>query len=150
MNGEFIGGCDILVQMHKDGEIEDLLKKHGLLQTKTTPASDQSGNRQTWRNTLNWHFSINWVLKIVSFICFSFFHCCLRKIILQNDEMTNHYVLKSFKLKHDLLFHISRSSDEIESRACIKRQAHIISCFFCARYSRSSSYFIHDWSLTWL
>ena len=25
VNGEFIGGCDIITQMHKDGELKDLL-----------------------------------------------------------------------------------------------------------------------------
>ena len=27
IDGEFVGGCDILRQMHSDGELEKLLKK---------------------------------------------------------------------------------------------------------------------------
>lgn len=30
VNGNFIGGCDILVQMHKKGEITDLFEKEGI------------------------------------------------------------------------------------------------------------------------
>lgn len=28
LNGEFIGGCDILLQMHKDGSLVDILWKN--------------------------------------------------------------------------------------------------------------------------
>ncbi|MFH4978315.1 hypothetical protein AB6A40_005024 [Gnathostoma spinigerum] len=30
VNGEFVGGCDILVQMHKDGEITEFFEKAGI------------------------------------------------------------------------------------------------------------------------
>ncbi|KAG0236125.1 monothiol glutaredoxin grx5 [Actinomortierella wolfii] len=32
INGEFIGGCDIMVNMHQSGELEDLLVKEGLVE----------------------------------------------------------------------------------------------------------------------
>lgn len=28
INGEFVGGCDILLQMHQNGELIDVLKKN--------------------------------------------------------------------------------------------------------------------------
>ena len=31
IKGEFIGGCDIVRDMYASGELQDLLKKHGLL-----------------------------------------------------------------------------------------------------------------------
>lgn len=31
VNREFVGGCDILVQMHKDGSLADLLAKESLI-----------------------------------------------------------------------------------------------------------------------
>ena len=30
MNGKFVGGSDILVQMHKEGEITDFFDKEGI------------------------------------------------------------------------------------------------------------------------
>jgi monothiol glutaredoxin len=30
LNGEFIGGCDIMIQMHRSGELIDTLKKAGI------------------------------------------------------------------------------------------------------------------------
>ena len=30
INGEFVGGCDILLQMHKNGELIEELKKAGI------------------------------------------------------------------------------------------------------------------------
>lgn len=30
INGEFVGGCDILLQMHQNGELIDELKKAGI------------------------------------------------------------------------------------------------------------------------
>lgn len=30
INGEFVGGCDILIQMHKSGDLIDELKKVGI------------------------------------------------------------------------------------------------------------------------
>jgi monothiol glutaredoxin len=29
VNGEFVGGCDIVVSMHESGELAPLLKEHG-------------------------------------------------------------------------------------------------------------------------
>ncbi|KAG5184741.1 monothiol glutaredoxin-5, mitochondrial precursor [Tribonema minus] len=34
LNGEFVGGCDIMTQMHKSGELETMLKEAGLVQGK--------------------------------------------------------------------------------------------------------------------
>eukprot|EP00611_Tribonema_gayanum_P013352 TRINITY_DN2422_c0_g1_i1.p2 TRINITY_DN2422_c0_g1~~TRINITY_DN2422_c0_g1_i1.p2 ORF type:complete len:168 (-),score=22.65 TRINITY_DN2422_c0_g1_i1:57-560(-) len=34
LNGEFVGGCDIMTQMHKSGELETMLKEAGLVQAK--------------------------------------------------------------------------------------------------------------------
>ena len=31
IKGEFVGGCDLLKEMHQDGSLEDLLQKEGLL-----------------------------------------------------------------------------------------------------------------------
>ena len=31
MNGEFVGGCDIMIDMHKNGELIDELKKVGIV-----------------------------------------------------------------------------------------------------------------------
>jgi len=45
VNGEFIGGCDILLGMHQSGELEDLLEKGSILppieatETAAAPAS---------------------------------------------------------------------------------------------------------------
>ncbi|GAA5841015.1 hypothetical protein JCM11251_006784 [Rhodosporidiobolus azoricus] len=32
--GEFVGGCDITLQMHQNGELEKLLAEHGLVETE--------------------------------------------------------------------------------------------------------------------
>jgi len=37
VNGEFIGGCDILLGMHQSGELEDLLEKQSILPPTETP-----------------------------------------------------------------------------------------------------------------
>jgi len=39
VNGEFIGGCDILLGMHQSGELEDLLEKKSILPPIETPAT---------------------------------------------------------------------------------------------------------------
>jgi len=31
INGEFVGGCDIMLNMHQSGELESLLLKEGLV-----------------------------------------------------------------------------------------------------------------------
>ncbi|KAF9578254.1 monothiol glutaredoxin grx5 [Lunasporangiospora selenospora] len=35
INGEFVGGCDIMVTMHQNGELEELLIKEGLVEPET-------------------------------------------------------------------------------------------------------------------
>lgn len=32
INGEFVGGCDIMLNMHQSGELEKLLLKEGLIE----------------------------------------------------------------------------------------------------------------------
>jgi len=32
VNGEFVGGCDIMLSMHQSGELEKLLLKEGLVE----------------------------------------------------------------------------------------------------------------------
>ncbi|KAL4067036.1 thioredoxin-like protein [Scleroderma yunnanense] len=40
VNGEFVGGCDILLGMHQSGEFEELLMKHDVIPTiETSPGS---------------------------------------------------------------------------------------------------------------
>lgn len=39
VNGNFIGGCDILVKMHNNGEITDLFEKEGI-KTRFSDASN--------------------------------------------------------------------------------------------------------------
>ncbi|KAK0522878.1 monothiol glutaredoxin grx5 [Tilletia horrida] len=39
VQGEFVGGCDILLNMHKSGELEDLLVKHSLVTPSTADKS---------------------------------------------------------------------------------------------------------------
>ncbi|KAF9650111.1 glutaredoxin [Thelephora ganbajun] len=41
VNGEFIGGCDILLSMHQSGELEKLLVKEKIIQ----PAPEESTNQ---------------------------------------------------------------------------------------------------------
>lgn len=31
VNGEFVGGCDIVLGMHQSGELEELLEKHDVI-----------------------------------------------------------------------------------------------------------------------
>ncbi|OBZ73521.1 Monothiol glutaredoxin-5, mitochondrial [Grifola frondosa] len=47
VNGEFVGGCDILLSMHQSGELETLLEKEGVIPpveegSQATPAPAQS------------------------------------------------------------------------------------------------------------
>ncbi|KAJ1930279.1 monothiol glutaredoxin grx5 [Tieghemiomyces parasiticus] len=43
VKGEFVGGCDIMLNMHKSGELESLLVKEGLIEPMTeASAADQS------------------------------------------------------------------------------------------------------------
>ncbi|KAJ1678962.1 monothiol glutaredoxin grx5 [Spiromyces aspiralis] len=32
VKGEFMGGCDAMIQMHQSGELHELLEKHGLVE----------------------------------------------------------------------------------------------------------------------
>ncbi|PWA03236.1 hypothetical protein BB558_000580 [Smittium angustum] len=36
INGEFVGGCDILIEMHKSGELEQMLIKEGIVEPEKT------------------------------------------------------------------------------------------------------------------
>ena len=36
IKGEFVGGCDIMINMHQSGELEKLLTEKGLLQKETS------------------------------------------------------------------------------------------------------------------
>ncbi|KAG6377619.1 thioredoxin-like protein [Boletus reticuloceps] len=36
VNGEFVGGCDILLGMHQSGELESLLEKHDIISTESS------------------------------------------------------------------------------------------------------------------
>lgn len=38
INGEFIGGCDIMLQMHQDGELIEILQKTGIQSALLTAA----------------------------------------------------------------------------------------------------------------
>ncbi|KAF9448935.1 monothiol glutaredoxin-5 [Macrolepiota fuliginosa MF-IS2] len=43
VNGEFIGGCDILISMHQSGELETLLENNGVIpKVEETPAQSNS------------------------------------------------------------------------------------------------------------
>ncbi|RIB07533.1 thioredoxin-like protein [Gigaspora rosea] len=41
IKGEFIGGCDIMLNMHQSGELEDLLVKEGLINIEDPPIDSQ-------------------------------------------------------------------------------------------------------------
>ncbi|KAI0332768.1 glutaredoxin [Cubamyces sp. BRFM 1775] len=43
VNGEFVGGCDILINMHQSGELDDLLVKAGVV----SPEEAQENTSQT-------------------------------------------------------------------------------------------------------
>lgn len=42
INGEFVGGCDILLQMHQSGELIEELKKVGITSALLKEAEDKS------------------------------------------------------------------------------------------------------------
>ncbi|KAJ1551454.1 monothiol glutaredoxin grx5, partial [Nowakowskiella sp. JEL0078] len=42
VKGEFVGGCDIVVNMHKSGELEELLIKEGVL----VEIDDEDGKKE--------------------------------------------------------------------------------------------------------
>lgn len=41
LNGEFVGGCDILLQMHQNGDLVEELKKLGIRSTLLDDTQDQ-------------------------------------------------------------------------------------------------------------
>lgn len=46
INGEFVGGCDILLQMHQNGELIDELKKVGITSALLKEANDESSEKK--------------------------------------------------------------------------------------------------------
>ncbi|KAJ2771721.1 monothiol glutaredoxin grx5 [Coemansia nantahalensis] len=40
VKGEFIGGCDVMVQMHQSGELHELLVKENILPAESKPGED--------------------------------------------------------------------------------------------------------------
>ncbi|EJT96577.1 monothiol glutaredoxin, partial [Dacryopinax primogenitus] len=40
VDGEFVGGCDIVLSMHQNGELEELLAKHGLVPPLPEPVKE--------------------------------------------------------------------------------------------------------------
>ena len=47
-NGEFVGGCDILIDMHQKGELIDELKKIGLRSALLDQAVKDSTEKSSW------------------------------------------------------------------------------------------------------
>ncbi|XP_063977478.1 glutaredoxin-related protein 5, mitochondrial [Diachasmimorpha longicaudata] len=45
MNGEFVGGCDILLQMHQNGELIEELKKIGITSALLQEEKNESSNK---------------------------------------------------------------------------------------------------------
>ena len=46
INGEFLGGCDILIQMHRSGELVEVLQKAGIKSTIPDPV-EKEGKQDT-------------------------------------------------------------------------------------------------------
>lgn len=46
INGEFVGGCDILLQMHQNGELIDELKKVGITSALLKEAKDETTEKK--------------------------------------------------------------------------------------------------------
>ncbi|KAF7798566.1 hypothetical protein EIP86_009788 [Pleurotus ostreatoroseus] len=44
VNGEFVGGCDILINMHQSGELEQLFVKNGIVPPETDQASESTSS----------------------------------------------------------------------------------------------------------
>lgn len=44
VQGEFVGGCDIMINMHQSGELETLLKEKGIV---ASSAGDKSTEKST-------------------------------------------------------------------------------------------------------
>lgn len=51
INGEFVGGCDIMLQMHQSGELIEELKKVGIKSALLT-AAESKKEEQKWINLL--------------------------------------------------------------------------------------------------
>ncbi|RHZ86413.1 hypothetical protein Glove_51g69 [Diversispora epigaea] len=52
IKGEFVGGCDIMLNMHQSGELEDLLVKEGLISLSGEEGSaESSSNEQKQQQT---------------------------------------------------------------------------------------------------
>lgn len=47
INGEFVGGCDILLQMHQNGDLVDELKKVGITSALLEKALQDQEKKQT-------------------------------------------------------------------------------------------------------
>ena len=45
INGEFVGGCDIILQMHQNGELIDELKKVGITSALLEKAVNDKTNK---------------------------------------------------------------------------------------------------------
>ncbi|KAJ8684147.1 hypothetical protein QAD02_019939 [Eretmocerus hayati] len=46
INGEFVGGCDILLQMHQNGELVEELKKVGIISALLTKETEKDKDKQ--------------------------------------------------------------------------------------------------------
>jgi monothiol glutaredoxin len=46
MDGEFIGGCDIMMDMHKSGELIEALQKVGIRSVLLDKAEEDKGGKQ--------------------------------------------------------------------------------------------------------
>ncbi|CAG8452406.1 2891_t:CDS:2 [Diversispora eburnea] len=51
IKGEFVGGCDIMLNMHQSGELEDLLVKEGLISLSGEEGSAEGSNEQKQQQT---------------------------------------------------------------------------------------------------
>ena len=49
INGEFVGGCDIILQMHQNGELIDELKKVGITSALLEKAVNDKTNKSCVR-----------------------------------------------------------------------------------------------------
>lgn len=46
INGEFVGGCDIMLQMHQSGELVEELKKVGITSALLTAAAEDKNEEK--------------------------------------------------------------------------------------------------------
>ncbi|CDO76290.1 hypothetical protein BN946_scf184917.g6 [Trametes cinnabarina] len=47
VNGEFVGGCDILINMHQSGELDELLVKAGVVPPEQTQENQSEGEQKS-------------------------------------------------------------------------------------------------------